>query len=207
MKSGNGYSRIRQILMIMFTCALAPGLGIGNVFADTIKLTYFTPLPEECSGCVTFAEDGSWAKLIESFSYGAISLEKYSFAIPSGAQTFIFDYDLVLPQGNADYFDFSVYGTPFSSDSDPILFRRFTTKLTEVSGSYTYDVSPYGGQTLAFIFGLTAEMTYDAEYTSSLTISNVQINEALPPNPVPEPATLLLFGSSLAVIGLFRKRG
>lgn len=202
MKSGKEYSRMRKLLLIIFTCALLAGLNAGNVFAGLVDWGSFTASPGSLvtidESSATLREDSPTDP--EHALIAPVSLENYQFLIPSTALAFSFTYDLLVPESNIDYFDFYFGDTtaPYFSAGGQVNHYSGTVNIT--------DLSSYRGTEVAIIFGLMCGEG-DYGYESSLTISNVQINEALPPNPVPEPATLLLFGSSLAVIGLFRKRG
>ncbi len=190
----------------MFTCVLISGLGIGNGFASNINLNNFIIMPPECADCGSIAGDGLSATLTESLNAMAVSLENYAVSVPTGALELTFDFLLALPSGNVDYFDFFIYDTPYSTDSNLLLFQRFTTLLPEYSGTSTYDVTSLGGKTVALIFGLTSDIDYDLEVTSSLTISNLMISDESQPGAVPLPPTLVLFGSGLVGMAFFRTR-
>ena len=179
----------RQLILLSVIVAVGFFLGTSQASAVPVDLTTFTPSPEEV---VLIALDGSSATLGEDENNAPVSLVNLAFQIPSNALSFSFDYALVVASANEDYFDFY-----FADQSNPI----FSVGGVEdsYSGSYNLNVTPFRGDQIPIIFGLSYGWD-DIGYDSTLTISNVEIN------PVPEPATLFLMSAGLAgLMGLRRK--
>lgn len=184
------------IFLILF---LAYTLNTGNLSALSVNLNSFiAPF-----GNVDISSDGLFAILKEDISgiNAPISLEKLDFFIPTDALSLNFDYELIVPVYNEDYFDFLVnnlYELEIGG-FDPTYSETLT-----YSGTFNYDLTALRGETVPIIFDINYGWE-DFGFDSYVTVSNVNLNTL--PTPIPEPSTGFLLATSLiSLIGLKRKK-
>ena len=182
--------KIKYFLPIIIFC-LTFILWRGTLFATPVDLNTFTADP---SGNVVITSDGFSATLYEDDLISPIFLRNLSFAIPLDALSLSFDYALVVPVDNEDYFDFYI------DNIEAPTFPRGGPEGT-YSDPYSYDLTALRGQIVPVVFDLTFDWWgLDFGFDSYVTISNVNLN------PVPEPGTMFLLAIGiLGVIGLGKK--
>jgi len=162
---------------------MALAITSQNAGAVPVDLNAFTPvLPSN----VTIATDGSSARLAEDMDTGVSSLENFSFSIPVDAVSLSFDYELVLPIDNEDYFDFYIdnlsvpeFSVGRLASADELIFN----------GTHTVDVTPWQGSVIPIIFDIQYGFD-DWAFDSFVTIDNVNLEAGSVG--VPEPATFSL---------------
>ncbi len=116
---------------------------------------------------------------------------------------------------------FWIQWTPTDSTQDGITAQLTDTSYTDtvdllsgvsdtdlLNGSWvTQDLTSFaqtwGGQDVELAFTVT---DWDWITPDSFTIDNISFNQHAPAAPVPEPATILLLGSSLCGLALTRKK-
>ena len=128
-----------------------------------------------------------------------------NFQVAANVVSLSFDYLLnvgTVSNGdeNEDYLVFVLdYADYLIEEGD---LNTSTTDILSFSGSYTLDLAAFQGQTISLSFGM--EGGWDDYGLSSMgNFSNFDIQTA----PVPEPATMLLFGTGIAgLIGARRRK-
>lgn len=208
----NGFWILAALSVILF---LSP-----QVFAIPVDLSAFDLRDDD--DIFYFGPNNSSAIIYEdiflnapsdpSTGLGPVTLLDHNLPIPSDALSLTFDYELTVAPGNEDYLDF--YFDGLSSPSDWFGGHNNSSAADLIfAGTITKDLTGYAGRILpiAFVlyYGWDDGLIYDSagtstfvgnEYDSILTITNVEIN------PVPEPATLLLFSSGIIAMIGFKKR-
>lgn len=164
----------------------------GSAEAVPMDLSGFSVI-ENQPGSVT--ESSEVVSFTESMEDAALYFYNDSYAVDPSATTLSFDYDFTL--GENDYDDYLL----FSIDYVGVWLVDVTG-----SGTLTFDLTSYQGTTISIDWGLIWGGDWDA--TTTAQIYNIDLATASSgTEPVPEPATMLLFGTGLAgVYGANRKR-
>ena len=156
---------------------------------------------------VTVAADGSSAFFVEDPGFFSVILSNDpgfgdpNVIIPADGTTLSFDFDFLEAAGNDDEFFASLIdgatGLAISG------FDFFTSDTS--SGTVEFDLSSLVGQILGMQFSLDS---FDNLFDSTLTISNVSLNQLVtePPSTVPEPGGLALFGIGFALLSFTRRK-
>ena len=172
-------------------------LAAGLLSLGTASLANATPLDLSTftadgdvtvsGGTVTIDEtSGLWSSYFydDFFSVGADALSlSVDYSLSSGMD----DVDwlvAIIDDGSNYFYDLEITGNN--------------------SGTYTLDLTPYQNSTISLSFGLEADFS-DWDYGSVATFSNFDlVSDAAP---VPEPGTMVLFGTGLAgLVGASRKK-
>jgi hypothetical protein len=144
----------------------------------------FTAIPVDR---VAISSDGSTAVFSEDPIFSPITLEHLNFAVPDNAVTLSFDYELAIPAGNEDYFDF------YLNDLTTPIFSQGGLGLLALTGSPVFDLTPYSGGKTSLVFHLIAGFG-DQELTSQLTLRNPRLSLVS----IDETSTFLLLTLGLA---------
>lgn len=164
----------------------------GSVQADPMDLNGFNVIENQPGSVV---ENDGVVNFTESLSDAALYFYNDFYDVDASATTLSFDYDFTL--GDYDYDDYLL----FSIDYVGVWLVDATG-----SGTVTFDLTSYQGTTISIDWGLIWGGDWDA--TTTAQIYNIDLATASSgTEPVPEPATMLLFGTGLAgVYGANRKR-
>ncbi|MCB1905460.1 MAG: hypothetical protein KDI18_15495 [Gammaproteobacteria bacterium] len=135
-----------------------------------------------------FGPDNASAQILEDPTFAPVGLWETALAIPVGATTLSFSYELQVMAGNEDYFDF--YFGNLSSPS-----AGFGGFAGIYSATITRDLTGFAGGTLPLAFALNFGFG-DTGFDSLLTISNVSIAQAQ----VPAPSALLMLTLGLLMM-------
>ena len=167
---------------------------------------------------VTVAVDGSSADFLEDPGLTPVILENDPFLgdpfviIPAADRDLVFDFefDEGVPD-DIDFFDIILFDSDVG-DATSIPAQRIVESFdSDASGSRTWDLTPYVGQTLGLSFRLGADL-FDLGFTSTARVSNVKLVDpdpnAPPPTtpPIPEPGTWALFGAAAVGAYIVRRR-
>ena len=180
---------------IFFVVLILLALTNGKAWATIVDLNTFVAAP---GANILISSDGQTAAFSEDIFFSPVSLSNSNLAIQSSATILSFDYELVVPVGNEDYFDLYLGNT-----SSPLFsVGGFADPAVETnslmwSDTYSVDLTAYAGSSVEMIFGFMYGWN-DWGFDSLLTISNLQIDQKIV---VSEPSSLALMG--LGILGIF----
>ena len=181
---------MRKLIILILAAAFIT-CGIETAQADALDLSTFTSdgdvYVDLAGGTVTMDETSS---LWSSYFYDD------NFFVAADALSLSVDYALT---SGIDDVDWIVTQVDYIYDLE---------EMGPTSGTYTLDLTPYQNTTISLAFGLEADWS-DLGYDSVATFSNFDLvtvsNSG--PAPVPEPATMVLFGTGLAgLIGASKRK-
>ncbi len=151
--------------------------------------------------------DGSSAKLSEDLTFAEVILSNDPFLgdpeviIAAVGRSLKFDFDFMEGAGNDDEFGAFIID-PATGGSLGTPFEFFTSDTS--SGTVTFDLSSLTGTSdLGLQFDLLA---FDFASDSMVTVSNVRLVDPANPPAIPEPSTILLFGTGIAGLAAMRYR-
>jgi hypothetical protein len=131
-----------------------------------------------------------------------------SFDVPlTSSISFYYDFDSDSDgEEGRDSFRFTLsYQDPQTSE---LISHDFLLATTTSSAPVSYDLTPWGGQTVIIEWGLiwgghpAPEDTSGNGYSdlSTATISNINLTRNSPASPVPVPGTMVLMATGLAIL-------
>jgi hypothetical protein len=146
---------------------------------------------ESVPGSVT--ESGGTINFAENSTDAALYFYNDFYDVAANATTLSFDWDFVLGEFDIDdYLQFNVnYAEQWVANIDG-------------TGHFEFDLTPYKGTTISLDWALIWGGDNDAGTTGS--IYNIDVVSSGGASPVPEPATMILFGTGLAGAALARRR-
>lgn len=174
---------VKRFLRAAFLVLLA---YVAPSEAGTFLLNFndFTAVPVNR---INISSDGSTAVFSEDPLVSPIALEMLVFAVPANAITLSFDYELTIPTGNEDNFDF------YLNDLTTPVFSSGGLGPDMFTGSPVFDITLYAGGQTSLVFDLIYGFG-DQDFSSQLILRNPRLSLAS----VDEPGTLLLLTLGLA---------
>lgn len=183
-------TRLRSSLFV----ALLLFLYSTHSLAIPVNLSVFDVIDPTVT---VFGPDNDSAQILEDPALAPVGLWETALAIPLGAASLSFSYELQVLLGNEDYFDFFFADLSAPNFSDGGFAGLY-------SGTVTQDLSGFAGGPLSLGFALNFGFG-DFGFDSVLTIKNVRIVQS---QPMPAPSTPLLLGLGLVMLlGMMRVRG
>ena len=166
---------MKSVLTVFLVC-VACLLPVNAAVSAPLDLSTFTADPgvTESGGVVGFEED---------FIYTAWYFYDDNFLVGDDASILSFDYDFQLGPSDAD--DFLRFDFNFTPE------LVVDTNIT--GGSFEFDLSPYRGTEVSLAWGLI--WNGDSEAGTSASVYNIDLTTSS--IPIPEPSTIVLFGSGL----------
>jgi hypothetical protein len=175
-----GFAMEKKILIL----AMALLLGwVVSASALPLDLGTFTAYPGATLS-------GSQVLFAESLDYASIYFFNDNFLVPIDANILSFNYDFGLGADDVgDYFTF---------DQDFVSHLFVNTDV--LNGYFSVDLSPFRGTIISLAWGL---IWGDDDFAGSTAkLYNLDLARADSTAPVPEPSTIMLFGTG--IIGLLR---
>ena len=168
-----------RIVTTISTLSVILGLLVLELFADPIDLNQFEAIPSEAAGAITISNDGSSATITESSEFISVILSNDPGAgdpqvIAAGEGVLVqFDYAFTEGEGEDDLFEAFITDSSGSAAGEGTEFSADETN----SGTVIFDVSDLvDEQSIGLQFQLSSRFGSDSGTTSTVTISNPQIN-------------------------------